>query len=218
MAESTARSPKSSLAASRATAAPWGIPVPVKPKPPVTAAAAIPVGAARPLTAGAIRSAPAAGRSGSGANTETAAAPRQRTTGAGVRVVRQARVRSVSEQRTIIALIAAGVGLLLALSAMGAQAKFAVSASEKAIGGTLGRASLAQMEFRSRHERFALWEELEANGMRLPEDVTVLHSNASMSHWYVRLQDRATGVTCERLGQLIDPPNEVVDPTCTRAR
>ncbi len=215
MADSTVRSPKSSLAASRATAAPWGIPVPVKPKAPTTTAgASIPVGSARPLTAGAIRSAPGATRA---STTTTTGAQRPRTTGAAVRAVRQARVRSVSEQRTIIALIAAGVGLLLALSAMGAQAKFAVSNSEQVMGGTLGRASLAQMEFRARHERYALWEELEANGMRLPEDVAVVHSNASMSHWYLRLQDRATGVTCERIGQLIDPPMDVVDPTCKRA-
>jgi hypothetical protein len=73
------------------------------------------------------------------------------------------------------------------------------------------------MEFRARHERYALWEELAANGMRLPEDVTVLHSNASMSHWYLRLRNRATGVTCERLGQLTDPPHDPVKPTCARA-
>ncbi len=181
MAESSRRPPKSSLAALRTTAAPWGIPVPAKPKAPVLASASIPIRAARPATAG------------------------------------QTRVRSASEQRTIVTVIAAGVGLLLALSVMGAKASFAVSASEQAIGGTLGRASLAQMEFRARHERFALWEELEAKGMRLPEDVTVLHSNATTSHWYLRLRHRATGVTCERLGQLTDPPSDLVKPTCARA-
>lgn len=83
--------------------------------------------------------------------------------------------------------------------------------------GTLGRASLAQMEFRSRHQRFALWDELAARGTRLPEELRVVTSNASSSHWFLKVQDSRTGLTCSRIGQLLDAPDMTVAPDCESA-
>ncbi len=126
--------------------------------------------------------------------------------------------RGVAEQRFVAALIATVVGLTLALGTMGARASVAASDSKQRIGGTLGRASLQQLEFRARNARFAFWGELAASGARLPEGLTVIASNASTSHWYLQLRDAATGVVCASVGQLNDPPVQAEPPSCEREK
>jgi hypothetical protein len=131
-------------------------------------------------------------------------------------VVPATRRRSTSEERLIALLVASAVGVTVALAAFGARTSMTLTASEQQIGNTLGRASLQQMEFHTQHARFALWEQLAESGASLPANVTVVRSNASPSHWYLQLRDQATGITCDRVGQLIDPPSELTKPSCSR--
>lgn len=112
------------------------------------------------------------------------------------------------------ALLATAIGLTVALAATGARASYARSLARDRMDGTLGRASLAQMEFRARHQRFALWDELAANGARLPGELRVVTSNAGNSHWFLKVQDLRTGLTCARIGQLLDAPDVPVAPDC----
>jgi len=127
------------------------------------------------------------------------------------------RRRSASEERLIALLVATAAGLTIALAALGARTSMSLTNSEQQMGSTLGRASLQQMEYHTRHARFALWDQLTESGTALPANVTVVRSNASPSHWYLRLRDRSTGITCDRVGQLIDPPADVAKPSCSRA-
>lgn len=82
--------------------------------------------------------------------------------------------------------------------------------------GTLGRASLEQMEFRAANQRFAFWEELAQRGAKLPDQLEVVATNASSSHWFLKVRDRTTGIACSRVGQLFDPPGLPVAPVCER--
>lgn len=113
--------------------------------------------------------------------------------------------------------MATAAGVTIALVAFGARMSLSLTASEAQIGTMLGRASLQQMEFHTQHSRFALWGELAETGATLPASVTVVRSNATASHWYLQLRDQATGMTCDRVGQLIDPPSAPAPPSCTRA-
>lgn len=106
------------------------------------------------------------------------------------------------------------LGVVLSAGVTTTRSALTLGASRERIGGALGRASLVQMEFRSNNDRFALWDELESRGLRLAADLTVVTSTATQSHWYLRLRDRRTGVTCERIGQLFDPPAKVIVPSC----
>ncbi len=132
--------------------------------------------------------------------------------------VKAATTRSISEQRLIALLVATAIGVTIALATFGARASMALASSERHIGSTLGRASLQQMEFHTQHARFALWDELARSGASLPVNVSVVRSNATTSHWYLQLRDQVTGLTCDRVGQLIDPPSDLSTPSCTRER
>jgi hypothetical protein len=74
------------------------------------------------------------------------------------------------------------------------------------------------MEFHTRNNRFALWAELEADGVRLPASMRLEASTATPSHWYLRLRDVESGATCDRIGLLTDPPGRPILPTCTAAK
>jgi len=124
--------------------------------------------------------------------------------------------RSAGEERLIALLVATAAGVTIALAALGARTSMSLTASEQQIGSTLGRASLQQMEYHTQHARFALWDQLAEAGAALPANVTVVRSNASPSHWYLRLRDQATGITCDRVGQLIDPSADLAKPSCSR--
>jgi len=126
------------------------------------------------------------------------------------------RQRMARDQRVVAVLLLIAVVVVIALAATSVRATARADAVRQHVGGTLNRASLAQMEFHTRHRRFALWEELSARGMRLPSDLQVEVSTATHSHWYLRLRDVQTGITCDRVGMLTDAPGEPVLPTCTR--
>jgi hypothetical protein len=187
---SRAAAPKSTLAAARKPTVPWGLsPQPV---PTVATVATVSTGQARGVRSG----------------TTTTQAARAR--------MPLATSRSAGEQRLIALLVAAALGVTIALATLGARASMALASSEQKIGTTLGRASLQQMEFHTQNARFAIWQELASAGAVLPPNVTVVRSNATPSHWYLSLRDGSTGLTCDRVGQLIDPPADLSKPSCTR--
>ncbi len=116
-----------------------------------------------------------------------------------------------------MALLAGAVGLTLALAAVGARVTVVSASSKARMTGTLGRASLEQMEFRAANKRFALWEELVQRGATLPDQLEVVATNASSSHWFLKVRDRQTGIACSRVGELLDAPGLAVAPVCDRA-
>lgn len=105
---------------------------------------------------------------------------------------------------------------LLTLAAVGVKVKSNVrnDRSRNEISGTLTRVYEQQTAFRILNQRFATWPELEARGMALPTEQRVLASNASPSHWYMKLRDTSTGVVCSRTGELFDDSPFDRQPSC----
>jgi hypothetical protein len=120
---------------------------------------------------------------------------------------RAAAARSASERRLVTVLVSTVAGAMVLLSGVAVRSTMIDRESQAQIGTTFGQAALRQEEFRSRNERFANWTELSEDGMRLPRELRVVASNASRSHWYLRVRHRETGVTCARVGQLLENPN-----------
>lgn len=215
--------PKSSLNAKRAAAAPWGLSPPTPSKPLQSSQSSQSSQGSQRLQTPKL-SQPLRAPGIEPVRTTRSEQPRRTGSAQSRGSAKQhavggaARIRTASEQRVIALVVATAIGLMLALGLTGAQASHSASSARKRIGGTLGRASIEQMEFYSQHARFALWDELSARGMRLPDQVAVVASNASASHWYLRLRDVSTGVTCDRIGQLLDAPTGEVAPTCERVR
>jgi hypothetical protein len=127
------------------------------------------------------------------------------------------RMRTRRDHRVVMALLLVAVIVVLFLAAISVRATIRLGAVRERVGGTLNRASLVQMEFHTRHRRFALWDELEDGGLRLPSGMNVEASSATPSHWYLRLRDIESGTTCDRVGLLTDPPGRPVTPSCQRS-
>lgn len=123
-------------------------------------------------------------------------------------------LRTQRDHRVVMALLLVAVIVVLILAAISVRATVRRDAGRQRVGGTLNRASLVQMEFHTRHRRFALWDELADGGMRLPSGMNVEASSATPSHWYLRLRDVESGTTCDRIGLLTDPPGRPVTPSC----
>jgi len=99
--------------------------------------------------------------------------------------------------------------MVLVVASMSVRGSMRTSTSVAAVTGTLATVHARQSTFRLLNQRFATWRELEARGMRLPVDQAVVQSNASASHWFVSLRDSATGVICDKTGELFDEgPND----------
>jgi len=130
---------------------------------------------------------------------------------------RVARERAQRDHRVVLTLLLAAIGVVLVLATLSVRATLRQDAVRQRVGGSLNRASLVQMEFHTRHRRFALWNELVERGVRLPAGLNVEASTATPSHWYLRVRDRETGTTCDRIGLLTDPPARPIMPACKRA-
>jgi hypothetical protein len=124
--------------------------------------------------------------------------------------------RTQRDQRVVMALLLVAVIVVIVLASINVRATMRHDAVRQRVGGSLNRASLVQMEFHTRHRRFALWEELSDHGMRLPTGLRVQASTATPSHWYMRVLDVESGTTCDRIGMLTDPPGQPITPSCTR--
>jgi len=129
---------------------------------------------------------------------------------------RTSNVRTQRDHRVVVVLLLVAVVIVFLLATVSVRATMRQDAVRQRVGGSLNRASLVQMEFHSQHRRFALWDELSDQGVRLPSGLNVEASTASPSHWYLRVRDTATGTTCDRIGLLTDPPGRPIMPACTR--
>lgn len=114
----------------------------------------------------------------------------------------------------ITSLIVVFVMVVLIVSTVRVRGTMRVSKSREAVTGTLSAVHQQQSTFRLLNQRFATWRELEARGMRLPEDQAVVRSNASASHWFVSVRDGATGVICDKIGELFDEGPNDHGPVC----
>ena len=102
----------------------------------------------------------------------------------------------------------------LMLIAMNVAASNRNSRAKVKLGETFLRMHNRQAEYRATNGRFATWPELQASGVALNPRQSVVDSNADASHWYLSIQDRATGVTCDRTGELLDGPVAERQPVC----
>ena len=123
-------------------------------------------------------------------------------------------LRATAEQRVVLLLLALLLLVIVTLSTFGVRATLERRDARVRADRAFARAGLEQLEFHSRRGRFAFWEELAAEGMRLPEVMAVDTSNATASHWYLRLRDTTTGMLCDRIGQLSDRPGAASGMTC----
>jgi hypothetical protein len=128
----------------------------------------------------------------------------------------------VAERRSLLLLLLVLAGTILVLAGVGVRGVRGVRVGVQMAGrlradGALQRAALEQSEFHAEQGRFALWWELEATGLGLPPRMRVDASNATASHWYLRLHDSASGQLCDRVGTLVDELTEHVPPSCRSA-
>lgn len=125
------------------------------------------------------------------------------------------RIARARDERRLVGLLLAGLTLtIVLLVGFGTRASVARRDAQVRADRTFARAGLVQLEFHARRGRFAFWSELAAEGMRLPPSMRVDTSNATASHWYLRLRDSATGLLCDRVGQRSDRPGSTTDFAC----
>lgn len=122
--------------------------------------------------------------------------------------------RARAERRLVGALLASLALTIVLLIGFGTRASVARRDARVRADRTFARAGLVQLEFHARRGRFAFWSELASEGMRLPQSMQVDTSNATASHWYLRLRDSATGLLCDRVGQRLDRPGSTTNLSC----
>lgn len=119
------------------------------------------------------------------------------------------RSREQQENTVVTSLVAAFVLVALGFGSMRFSTNKAAERSAVAVQRTLDAVHGRQSGFRIIHQRFATWDELEADGASLESGQEVVASNASTSHWFLSVRDTTTGVQCSRTGELFDDgPND----------
>lgn len=141
---------------------------------------------------------PAGSPTSSSARTAAPAAPVRQ------RVVTKSATKSTQDGQVVTSLIVAFVLLVIVVASVSVRGTMRLTTSKDAVTGTLKAVHEKQSTFRLLNQRFATWRELEARGMRLPADQAVVKSNATASHWFVSVRDSATGVICDKTGELFD--------------
>ena len=124
------------------------------------------------------------------------------------------KAKPAQDGQIVTSLIVVFVMVVLLVSAARVRGTMRVSTSREAVAGTLNAVHEKQFTFRLLNQRFATWRELEARGMRLPAEQAVVRSNASASHWFVSVRDSATGVICDKTGELFDEGPTDHGPVC----
>ena len=122
--------------------------------------------------------------------------------------------KSQQDGQIVTSVIVAFVLVILVVASVSVRGSMRTNESVAAVTGTLTTVHAQQSTFRLLNQRFATWSELEARGMRLPVDQAVVKSNASASHWFVSLRDSATGVICDKTGELVDEGPNDHRPVC----
>ncbi len=118
-------------------------------------------------------------------------------------VVKGAR-KSAQDSQIVTSLIVAFVLVVIVVASVRVQGTMRITKSREVVTGTLKAVHERQSTFRLLNQRFATWRELEVRGMRLPANQAVVKSNATASHWFVSVRDSATGVICDKTGELFD--------------
>lgn len=121
---------------------------------------------------------------------------------------------AIAEQRVVLFLLSVLLLTVVVLLTFSVRATLTQRDVKGRAEGTFARAGLEQLEFHARRGRFALWSELQEEGVRLPSSMVVDTSNATASHWYLRVRDTATGLVCDRLGLRTDRPGRNPGLTC----
>jgi len=129
-------------------------------------------------------------------------------------VVTKRATKSQQDGQIVTSVIVAFVLIILVIASVSVRGSMRTSKSMAAVTGTLKTVHERQSTFRLLNQRFATWRELEARGMRLPGDQAVVKSNASASHWFVSVRDSATGVICDKTGELFDEGPNDHRPVC----
>lgn len=122
--------------------------------------------------------------------------------------------KSKQDGQTVTSLVVA-FALVVALTAtLRIRGSVRRANSESAVASTLKELHEKQTTFRTLNQRFATWRELEAGGMRLPAQQSLVTSNATSSHWFASVRDRTTGVICDKTGELMDEGPGEHQPVC----
>ncbi len=129
-------------------------------------------------------------------------------------VVTKRPAKAAQDGQIVTSLIVTFVLVVLVVASLRMRGTMRVAASIEAVTGTLTAVHARQSTFRLLNQRFATWRELEARGMRLPAAQAVVRSNATASHWFVSVQDGATGVICDKTGELFDEGPNDHRPVC----
>ncbi len=129
-------------------------------------------------------------------------------------VLLQRRKKTAREQNIVTVTVALVVGSLALIGGIGAASMLQSSYAQTAIVGSLGAVRTQQRDFRVINQRFAMWSELSARGITLPETQSVVASNADASHWFLSIRDRDAGVVCDGIGALNDEAVGVRPPVC----
>lgn len=129
-------------------------------------------------------------------------------------VVTKGTDKAKQDGQIVTSLIVAFVLVVIVVSSVRVRGTMRVGQSREAVTSTLKAVHQQQSTFRMLNQRFATWRELEARGMRLPVEQAVVRSNASASHWFVSVRDSATGVICDKTGELFDEGPDDRVPVC----
>lgn len=149
-------------------------------------------------------------RAAGGKGTESVPAPAP----ARPRAVTKGAAKSEKDGQIVTSLIVAFVLVVLVVASIRVRGNMRLTKSKDAVAGTLKVVHERQSTFRLLNQRFATWRELEARGMRLPAEQSVVKSNATASHWFVSVRDSATGVICDKTGELFDEGPDEHRPVC----
>ena len=129
-------------------------------------------------------------------------------------MVTKGAAKSAQDGQIVTSLIVAFVLLVVAVASVSVRGNMRLTKSREAMTGTLKAVHERQSTFRLLNQRFATWRELEARGMVLPPEQSVVKSNATESHWFVSVRDSATGVICDKTGELFDEGPDDHVPLC----
>lgn len=124
------------------------------------------------------------------------------------------RVRENQDRHVVVLMIAVFGLLVLAVASLQVTGNLRASGIESALSGTLASVAQHQADFRTVHQRFGRWDELQARGLRLPPHQRLVKSNATDSHWFVAIRDMETGMICERTGELFDESPDERSANC----
>ena len=128
------------------------------------------------------------------------------------------RGREAGERLLVYGILIVFAVIAVALGYLRVVANEREAKAREAMTKTFSSVHTQQRDYRAIFGRFATWPELEERGMRVPPDQSLEKWNADLSHWFVSLKDRQTGLICDRTGEIFDEDAGERVPTCRPAR